>query len=118
MYVLLCIQKLNSIQLHVRKSQQKLAILVCVRIGVYRGGGSISNLVETYIKNIYLTFIYLFIYVVVLCFWRAFKTLHLLAILGGIWLYFLPNLMVGTPPPLSLPVPPPLGVCCKLCAVV
>ena len=57
MYVLLCIQKLNSIQLHVRKSQQKLAILVCVRIGVYRDGGSISNLVKTYIKNTYLTFI-------------------------------------------------------------
>ena len=58
MYVLICIQKLNSIQLHVRKSQQKLAILVCVRIGVYKDGGSISNLVETYIKkhifNIYM----------------------------------------------------------------
>ena len=40
-----------------RKSQQKLAILVCVRIGVYRGGGNISNLVETYIKNTYLIFI-------------------------------------------------------------
>ena len=55
-----------------RKSQQKLAILVCVRIGVYRDGGSISNLVETYIKkhifNIYK-------YVVVLCFWRAFKNI-------------------------------------------
>ena len=43
------------------------------------------------------------------------KALHLLAILGG---DFLANLMVGTPPPLSPPVPPPLGVCCKLCAVV
>ena len=100
MYVLICIQKLNSIQLHVRKSQQKLAILVCVRIGVYRDGGSISNLVETYIKNTYLTFISMLLYC---AFGGHLKTLHLLAFLGRIWLYFLPNLMVGTPPPLSPP---------------
>ena len=44
------------------------------------------------------------IYMLLYCaFGGHLKTLHLLAFLGRIWLYFLPNLMVGTPSPLSPP---------------
>ena len=70
--------------------------------------------------DIHKTYIYVFnIHMLLYCaFGGHLKALHLLAILGGILLYFLANLMVGTPPLLSPPVPPPLGVCCKLCAVV
>ena len=114
MYVLICIQKLNSIQLHVRKSQQKLAILVCVRIGVYRDGGSISNLVETYIKK-HIFNIYMLLYC---AFGGHLKTLHLLAILGGFGSIFLTKFDGGDATPIVPTLPPPLGVCCKLCAVV
>ena len=105
--------ELNSIacaKISTKTSNTRLCAYRCVQgwRKHFKLGGDIH---KKHIFNIYK-------YVVVLCFWRAFENIASFGVFREDLALFSAKFDGGDATPTVPTLPPPLGVCCKLCAVV